>query len=410
VAPWQRFYESLKAIRRFFLRHKREWDDNRRFNSMKRNAIKKTLNASKPMRKKVKVLFAPTNSAGQGYEWAQVLSQTGIPAESLRVVSDRDELFPSTHKVAREEIVKYQDREKFAQRIASQYSHIFWESLRPLFSFSTEKGAFTAHNAVDDIALMKKAKKKVAVIFHGSDIRDTDYHILHNRFSPFAHAGEELIPVKKRAEELRAQLPQLRKMKIPFFVTTPDLFHEVPDARWLPLVIDTSHFGKIAQQSPAFAHGGKPRVLYLPSKSWIKSAEIITPILEELDSEGVITWVKSERVVHEKLPDLLSQVDVVVDQFVGIVGVLPLEAMAAGRLVLTHCAKWANKALPEIPPVIDVTPETLEKQLRNLSSLSREEITSQVNAGILFVGKYHNGDESRKALISAFGNKGFLKR
>jgi hypothetical protein len=380
------------------------------FIDMRSAAEAAVLDASKKSHRIRRALIAPTNSAGQGFAWARILSQAGLPADSLRVVSENEEYFDSTIKIPRLKLVKYQDRSEFATQLASEYSHFYWESLRPLFSLANQKGVVTARNAVDDIALLKKAKKKVAIILHGSDVRDVEHHKKMNSFSPFHDAGDALTVVTKRAYELRAELPRVAKLKVPIFVTTPDLFHEVPNARWLPLAIDCVELGKIAKQSPAFHHAGPPRVLFLPSNSWVKSANLITPILEKLDHEGVIEWVKSGRVPHEQIPELLSGVDVLIDQFIGIVGVLPLEAMAAGRLVLTHLAPWANEPLPELPPVIDISPTTLERELRNLRALSQQEIKVRIEGGIAYVNRWHDGVESKKALLTIEGKQGFLAK
>ena len=219
-----------------------------------------------------------------------------------------------------------------------------------------------------------------------------DYHASVNPFSPYRNAGSDADAVKVRSAEARSVIPALRRAKVPIFITTPDLFHEVPDATWLPLSINLEPYFKVAEEFPAFAHNAPPRVLYLPSKSWVKSAEIIEPILRKLDGEGVIQWVRSERVSNDALPKLLSTCDVLVDQFIGIVGALPIEAMAAGRMVLTHIEEWAYEKIAK-PPVTEITPESLERVLRELKIDSE-----QISAGTAYVTKWHDGTMSSKLL------------
>ncbi len=155
-------------------------------------------------------------------------------------------------------------------------------------------------------------------------------------------------------------------MRVPIFITTPDLFLEVPDATWLPVVIDLPRFNRVAEVSPLFV-GEKLRVLYLPSRSWIKSSELVLPILEKLDQEGLIewkNWVESGAVTHDQIADILAETDLVIDQFIGLIGVFALEAIAAGRIVLTYIDE-AHAHHPT-PPHINVTPETLESELRRV--------------------------------------------
>jgi glycosyltransferase involved in cell wall biosynthesis len=176
-------------------------------------------------------------------------------------------------------------------------------------------------------------------------------------------------------------------------VTTPDLLHEVPSATWLPVCIDVPAFNAVADDHPAFQHKGVPRVLYVPSKSWVKSAEIIEPILDKLDSEGVIQRIRTGRVPHEELPGLLAQCDVLVDQFVGVVGALALEGMAAGRLVLTHVESEAYAKVGQQPPVIEISPSTLENTLRNLKPDA-----TLIQQAREFVAAHHDGKQSAAIL------------
>jgi len=83
---------------------------------------------------------------------------------------------------------------------------------------------------------------------------------------------------------------------------------------------------------------------------------------------------------------------VLVDQFIGIVGALPIEAMAAGRMVLTHIEEWAYEKIAK-PPVTEITPESLERVLRELKIDSE-----QISAGTAYVTKWHDGTMSSKLL------------
>ena len=337
------------------------------------------------------IFIGPTNSAGQASSWARALTASGLPAKSMRIVNADEEFFSADISLARLDWVKFSSRLKLANQIGAEFSAVLLESIRPLFALKVDR-SFNAVNAIQDLKLLKRAGKKIAVVFHGSDIRDMDYHASVNPFSPYRNAGSDADAVKVRSAEARSVIPALRRAKVPIFITTPDLFHEVPDATWLPLSINLEPYFKVAEEFPAFAHNAPPRVLYLPSKSWVKSAEIIEPILRKLDGEGVIQWVRSERVSNDALPKLLSNCDVLVDQFIGIVGALPIEAMAAGRMVLTHIEEWAYEKIAK-PPVTEITPESLERVLRELKIDSE-----QISAGTAYVTKWHDGTMSSKLL------------
>jgi hypothetical protein len=315
-------------------------------------------------------IIGPTNSANQATAWARSLPE----GESLRIAAD-----PATEWFHADHEVKSSDRNAEVHRISilheifSDKGSILLESLRPIFAFRKGRQGFASRHSVDDLILLRRMGKRVGVVFHGSDIRDPAAHLARNPYSPFQEPGHPGL-LRKEAIELlevsgvnRSLLPRIRKKKIPLFVTTPDLFHEVPDAIWLPAVIDIAPYEAIADSSPLFA-SKKLRVLYLPSKSWLKSSGIITPILEKLRDEGVIeyqNWVDSGPVLHDQIPKIFSEVDLVIDQFIGLTGVFALEAAAAGRIVATYIDPL-HAHHPTLPH-ININPETLESKLRSIA-------------------------------------------
>ena len=284
-----------------------------------------------------------------------------------------------------------------ARDLLGKKSGLLLESLRPIFGLR-KQGNYKMEHSLDDLILAKRMKKKVGVIFHGSDIRDIDSHIKRNPYSPFTQGGEQVEKVRQLANQSRQLIPELVKRKIPIFVSTVDLLHELPQAHWLPTVIDLPTYEAVSVKHPPLKHEGKIRVLYLPSKSWIKSSELVIPVLEKLSSEGVIEWInwlKDGPINSDLVPEIIAKSDLVIDQFLGVIGVLPLEALAAGRAVMTYVPdelEGNNKNYP-IPPVINVNPNTLENEIRKFAANPKIP-----RGGFDFVKRWHDGHESVKVL------------
>ncbi len=392
---------ALKKFRRNFIKNRQAQRKIKARNKQIKKGNRAVIRSGKKNQKmKPSILIGPTNAAGQAWQWSQVLSASGNLAKSMRVVSDLEEIFEADIKIPRQDFLSWENRLKIATELFSQFNTIFIESMRPLFGLQSDKKNLTTEDFFEDLNLLKKSKIKSAVILHGSDIRDPEMHKQKCEFSPFHHAPIEAETVFQKALENRKLLFELKKKGIPVFITTPDLFQEVDFGTWLPVSINWEKFNDIADKSPAFNHAGPVKVLYLPSKNWIKSAEIIQPILEKLDQAGEIEWIKSPMVNHDQVPNLIAQCDVLIDQFLGIVGVLPCEAMAAGRMVLTHNAIWANSRLPEIPPVIDINPQNLESILRNL-----KKDDALITKARTYVKRWHDGTESATRLSKALNLK-----
>ena len=366
----------------------------RKYSEIEQSLVK----ASKSNQNRSGILIGPANSAGQAKAWARALTQTGHPSHSIRVTRDQQaELFDADFFISEEERKSKKRMSELGHTLFTRHSGYLMESLTPLFGFRRRAGFLPVH-AIDGLRLLRRMHMKVGVVFHGSDIRNVDNHVRRHKFSPFRHQRPELDALRLRSNKIREQIPTLDRLGIPYFISTVDLFVDAPNATWLPVVIDTKTFNAVADGSPIFT-AQKLRVLYLPSRSWIKSADEIVPVLEKLRDEGLIEykdWLSQGRVDASRVPDILAQSDIVIDQFIGGIGVFALESLAAGRIVMTYLPDELKK-YPH-PPVINITPETLESDLRKIATERIAPI-----GGIEFVQKWHSGNESARILIERLG-------
>ena len=344
-------------------------------------------------------LIGPTNSANQGTLWARTLTKVGLPSQSLRISGDfSNEWFTTDIALTRVEWGDFSRRQQLADLVASTKNVVLIESLRPIFRLLNARDG--RNPILEDLELIKLMGKKVAVIFHGSDIRDAKEHAARNPFSPFHNESPELEKLRARTAENVALLPFLRSEKIPLFVTTKDLLIDLPDAHWLPVTIDFEKFSRVALDSPIYPDPTmKLRVLFLPSRSWLKSADLIEPVLLKLRDEGIISYhsylAAGETLKHSEIPGVMANVDLVIDQFLGVVGVFPIEALAAGRLVMSFVPPQTGEI-----PIINITPETLESEIRRVAASKPRPFE-----GIEYARRWHDGRESLLALAEVFGFK-----
>ena len=396
---------ALKAVRRFFLRKKAVYLAWRvRFDRESRlRILSKTRGVKRffgsPFSSKPSFLIGPTNSANQGTLWAKALTKAGLASQSLRISGElAKEWFTTDFALTREQWRDFSSRQELADLVASTKDVVLFESLRPIFRLQNAKDG--RNLILEDFELMKLLGKKSGVVFHGSDIRDTEAHAKRNPFSPFHKESPELEKLRARTTENAALLPEIRQRKIPIFVTTKDLLLDLPDAHWLPVAIDFDRFHKVALESPIYPEVDAPlRVLFLPSRSWLKSADLIEPVLLKLRDEGVISYhsylAGEESLTHAEVPEAIAKADLVIDQFLGVIGVFPLEALAAGRLVMSYVPEEAGEV-----PIINITPDTLESEIRRVASTK-----PHPQAGIDYVREWHDGRESLLALAEVFGFK-----
>jgi glycosyltransferase involved in cell wall biosynthesis len=355
------------------------------------SAKSKTRNNSKKP-----ILLGATNSAGQANSWAMALRKAGRNAQSLQVVNDENgSWFNADRTINRSQWKPLEFRKELFKEITSQNSGVLLESLRPIFALN-QPSLFTAEEGLNDLIDLWRAGLKVAVVFHGSDIRDQLHHVKMDEFSPYRNPVDpaKFEAVRVRADQTRLVARKLNRHRIKHFVTTPDLLHELPDATWLPAVIDIEKF---KSNSSIKNSAGPLKVLFLPSNGWLKSEGLVTPVLNELEKEGVIKLVAKGAVSNSEMPELIESADVVIDRFDGVVGVASIEAMAAKRLVIANVAPWIYNKAEVTPPVIHATPKTLADKLKEIAenSFNHKQIA---DAGFEYVIKWHDGRESATRL------------
>jgi len=342
------------------------------------------------------ILLGATNSAGQANSWAMALRKSGRAAQSLQILSDEQtSWFNADRTINRTQWKPLEFRKQLFKEITSQNSGVLLESLRPIFALN-QPSLFTAEEGLNDLIDLWRSGLKVAAVFHGSDIRDQLHHAKMDEFSPYRNPSDpaKFEAVRLRADHTRLVARRLNRHRIKQFVTTPDLIHELPDATWLPAVIDIDKFRTTTEIKNST---GPLKVLFLPSNGWLKSENLVVPVLNQLEKEGVIKLVAKGSVSNDQMPALIESADVVIDRFDGIVGVASIEAMAAKRLVIANVAQWIYNKAEVTPPVIHATPKTLADKLREIAK-DNFEYQLITEAGFEYVSKWHDGKESAARL------------
>ena len=126
-------------------------------------------------------------------------------------------------------------------------------------------------------------------------------------------------------------------------------------------------------------------------------------MLAPLARAGRIEYRRLQGVGPEEMPAAVAAADVVIDQFsIGTYGVLPCEAMAAGRLVVSHVSDQVREHVLTTTglelPVVQATPDTLPEVLDRLVA-DRDTAREVADAGPGFVRAVHSGETSAAVLV-----------
>ncbi len=238
---------------------------------------------------------------------------------------------------------------------------------------------------------------RVALVAHGSDVRDPDLHLATDPWSYFREGSVAwLDSMRASSSHNRAAAEE---SGLPLFYSTPDMAADLPTGTWLPVCLDVDAW---STDAPLLERSA-PRVMHIPSNHVLKGSHYIDPALRELAARGVIEYVAPQSVPHAHMKALVRNCDVVVDQILfGSYGVAALEAMAAGRVVVGRVRDDVKARMPEALHILDATPEDITDVVLSILD-RREELRSNAVENVAFVRRWHDGKESALRLAGFLG-------
>jgi hypothetical protein len=348
----------------------------------------------------VRLYVAPANFAGQGFAWARAVEThlEGVAARSMAPVTAEGFAFPADDPVP-EHVAAGSRAWQRAQRTAvERFSHVLVEAELPLFPRLGDG------SVLSEVRSLRRAGLRVATVSHGSDVRSPSAHAAREPWSPYLEPSWGDGPVlEEQSRRNRRLLAQLRDEGVPAFVSTPDLLVDVPWATWLPVVVDPARW----ESGRRPLERAVPVVVHVPSRGVVKGTDLVEPVLRDLDAEGLIEYRTVRGVPWSRMPALYGEADVVLDQFrLGSYGVAACEALAAGRVVVSHVGEQVRervRATGDELPVVQADPSTLQEVLRDVVT-DRERYREIAARGPGFVRALHDGSTSARVL------SGFLDR
>ncbi len=205
-----------------------------------------------------------------------------------------------------------------------------------------------------DVPVLKSLGKRVFMHWRGSDVRLRSMHLEREPHSYFNTAD-----VACDEDAIRARIAICRRFCDGMFVSTPGLLDYVPDAQWLPHVVDPEAWATERGDEPAVPH-----VVHIPSNAGLKGSEHIAPAAEALASAGDITYEQLSGLDRDELKAAIQRADILVDSLtIGDHGLISVEAMAAGTIAVAHIHprnRDRNPGCPVVQAEVDTIGDVLE--------------------------------------------------
>jgi hypothetical protein len=246
--------------------------------------------------------------------------------------------------------------------------------------------------AYRDLALLKRAGKRVVVTFEGSDCRSSRAaELTEDRHS--REVLEELYPAR-RDDAKRRTVEALDRHVDAIFALTPDLLDHLPSRTvYVPQAsVDPTELSPPAIRSDE----RRPlRIVHAPSDRLTKGSGFLIEAVEQLRAEGLQVELQLvERMPHDRALELVAEADVIVDQLIiGWYGVVSVEAMALGKPVLCYLTARALANAPaklvEGLPVLRTSASTITEDLRALITTRSADLAEAGRRGRSFVETWH---------------------
>lgn len=339
-----------------------------------------------------RLMVGPANFAGQGGAWAAAATAhlPGVSARSM-CVTGAVHAFPTDYEVPEWALVSGRWGGAQERYLGEYFTHALLESLRPL------TGQRFGRRGDGEWGPLRAAGLDLALIAHGSDVRQPSVHRDTTPWSPFRDESWEEVAILEGNAAARREL--FAAFDGPTFVSTPDLLDYVPSATWCPVVVDPARW---ATDAVPLTREGLPVVTHVPSSSRMKGSQLIDPVMAELAEAGVVDYRRAEHVPAERMPALYAGSDIVLDQFaLGSYGVAACEAMAASRVVVGHVLPAVREHVREATglevPIVEATPDTLADVVRGLLA-DPDRARERGARGVEFVAHVHDGRRSAEAL------------
>ncbi|WP_241378523.1 hypothetical protein [Glycomyces sp. L485] len=207
----------------------------------------------------------------------------------------------------------------------------------------------------------KRDGLRIALLGHGSEVRDADGHLDKYEFSLYRYVPDDVAAILRRKSARNRAVAA--EAELPLFVTTPDLLDDLPGAKWLPLTVDVDYW---YCDRPVMERR-RPVVVHAPSKRWTKGSAHIVPVLERLHERRVIEFRLVEGVPSDQMRRSIHDADIVVEQIgIGTYSAFACEAMAAGKPVMAYMHPSNVERMSVVPPVVGIEPDTLSERLEML--------------------------------------------
>lgn len=245
-----------------------------------------------------------------------------------------------------------------------------------------------------DLPLIVGSGRKAVMQHWGNDVRTVSKE---RKINPYP-----IPPSYLSDQQIHRSLTFLSTYIADCIVQDYELFPHVQDyyekVHVLPLACDTKKF------IPAYP--GKqvkePLIIHAPTNRAFKGSDDIDKAIAGLKGKVPFQYLIIEKMKHAQALQAYQAGDIIIDQIrCGTYGMLSVEAMAMGKVVVAFIRDDVRRHLPEDLPIVNANRDTLAEKLETL--IRNPELRHQLGKkSRQFVEKYHRVDRVVQQLIQIY--------
>ena len=320
---------------------------------------------------KLRVFVGPGNTAGNAYYIARSLRSVGVKAKSFAYEKhvfgyDTDRVVLQFRSLRKRGLVKLINNRFILHPVNAFIRFFFFVSVLfryDIFYFISPVTFFDSHW---ELAVLKFFGKRIAFFFPGCAEKDPYDELNRMKYSFCWYCTD----TKKQAFCLCHQ-PDKKKARIRKFEKYADyifsrpstsgyLLH--PQKAWPMWLMTDPPRDPISLEK--FKNGSAIRIMHFPSHRELKGTKYVEAAISHLQDKYKIDYT-CRRMTNQEVLKNLESAHILIDQFTHTFGLLSVEGLSRGCVVICRLEKWARKSYPDLP-VVSCNPEDLEETLTSL--------------------------------------------
>lgn len=330
----------------------------------------------------LRVFVGPGNTAGNATWIADALRRAGFHARSYAYRAhvfgyEVDHQIRQFRPVGRKGLIKLVNNRFVLRPLNALMRLVFFCSVLfryDLFYFISPVTFFHRHH---DLPLLRLFGKKIAFFFPGCAEKDPYDLLNRKKHSDCWYCNDEKKQQYCLCHQLHRKRARIQKFEkhASYIFSRPNTsgFLRHPDKAFPMWLMTDPPSNPVSLKK--FDDTDVFRIVHFPSHKELKGTRYVDAAVRNLRIGGMeleyITGPMSNREVLEQL----EKAHIVVDQFTHTFGLLAVEAMSRGCVVICRMEKWARDVWPDVP-LVSCNPEDLEQTLKEL--LENPEIMKEI--------------------------------